>query len=113
MRALPESMTKRATAIGNEFAFPFDDALIAIGIATEHDIAVLGLEAGELLGSGFRVVDYNGYAIEFSGDWKAYAVANNTEAQHWIREHRYGKDHGYILTSTSEKEFAELHGEKT
>ena len=111
-QALPEELRRRALATGNELILPYEDTLTAIAIATEQEIAVLGFEAGEVLGSGFQVLDYNGYDLKFSGDWKAYVRANNTEAEHWVKEHRYGKNHGYVLTSISEKEFAELHSEK-
>ena len=43
--------------------------------------------------------------IHFTGDWLAYVVTLNTEAEHWINEHRYGTNHGYILTFASKSEF--------
>ncbi len=107
-RILPEEMRNRALAIGNELILSYDDALAAIGIATEHQIAVLGFEAGEVQDDGFQVVDYNGYEFTFSGDWSAFVRMNNTEAERWITEHRFGKNYGYVITSTSEREFAEL-----
>jgi hypothetical protein len=67
----------------------------------------LGFEAGEVQDDGFQVVDYNGYEFTFSGDWNAFVGMNNTEAERWIKEHRFGTNHGYVVTSTSE-EFAEL-----
>ncbi|MGA7063217.1 MAG: hypothetical protein WBY69_18560 [Candidatus Acidiferrales bacterium] len=38
-RILPEEMKNRALAIGNELILGYEDALAAIGIATEHQIA--------------------------------------------------------------------------
>lgn len=112
-QALPEELRQRAQAIGNELILSYQDTLTAIASANERDIAVLGFEAGEVLDSGFRVLDYNGYDFKFLGDWKAYVQANNAEAERWVREHRYGKSHGYIVTSTSEREFARLPQRKT
>jgi hypothetical protein len=109
-RVLSEDTRLRAFAIGNELILPYEDALAAIGIATEHEIAVLGFDSGEVLEAGFRVLNYTGYDrdVPFMGDWKAYVEAMNTEAMHWIKEHRLGKNHGYIVTSTSQIEFDEI-----
>jgi hypothetical protein len=107
-QALPEDLRQRSLATGNELILPYEDTLTAIAIANERDIAILGFEAGEVLDSGFQVLDYNGYDFKFSGDWKAYVQANNAAAEQWVREHRFGKNHGYVVTSTSEREFAEL-----
>ena len=42
-RALSEDIRLRAVAIGNELILSYEDALAAIGIATAHGIAVLGI----------------------------------------------------------------------
>jgi len=89
---------------------PMPQALQAIVIATEHEIAILGLEAFEVKKEGLltvRLADASSY-IRFTGDWKTYVARMNTEAEHWLREHRLGENHGYILTSASEREFASL-----
>jgi hypothetical protein len=57
---------------------------------------------------GPRLADASGY-IPFIGDWKAYVATMNAEAERWIKGHRLGENHGYILSSASEKEFASLH----
>jgi len=107
---LPEDVKKRAVAIGNELILSYEDALTAIATATERQIAVLGFDSGEVVEEGFRVVDYTGYDrdIDFTGDWNAYVAAINTEAERWIRAHRLGKNHGYILTATSLEEFSQI-----
>jgi hypothetical protein len=109
-RILPEDVKKRAVAIGNELILSYEDALTAIATATERQIAVLGFDSGEVVEEGFRVVDYTGYDrdIDFTGDWNAYVAAINTEAERWIRAHRLGKNHGYILTATSLEEFSQI-----
>jgi len=109
-RILPEHVKRRAISIGNELIVPYDDALAAIATATEHQIAVLGFDCGEVLEDGFRVLDYSGYDrdIPFRGTWKGYVAAMNSEAERWIKGHPFGSNHGYVLTSTSEKEFAQL-----
>jgi hypothetical protein len=109
-RALSENIRLRALAIGNELILSYDDALAAIGIATEREIAVLGFDSGEVQDDGFQILGYTGYDgnISFVGDWKAYVGLMNIEAERWIKEHRLGKNHGYILTSTSRAEFDEL-----
>ena len=106
---LPQDMTDRSIAIGNERILPYDDALTAITIASSHFIAVLGFEAGEIQEDGFQVVDHSGYDsdIPFTSDWRAYVAAINARSENWIETHNYGHNHGYILTSASEKELAE------
>jgi len=109
-RVLSEDIRLRAIAIGNELILSYEDALAAIRIATEREIAVLGFDSGEVLEGGFQVLGYTGYDadVPFTGDWKAYVEAMNSEAERWVKEHPLGKNHGYILTSTSQKEFDEL-----
>ncbi len=114
---LPDDITRQALTLGKELAsprtalvLPYAQALQAIVIATEHKIAILGLEAFEVKKEGLltvRLADASAY-IRFTGDWKTYVARMNTEAEHWLREHRLGENHGYILTSASEREFASL-----
>lgn len=110
-RALSEDIRLRALAIGNELILSYDDAFAAIGIATQHEIAVLGFDSGEVLEDGFQVLGYTGYDanVPFTSDWKAYVQTMNIEAERWLKEHRLGKNQGYILTSTSQQEFDEVH----
>jgi hypothetical protein len=108
-RVLPEEMKARALAIGNELILPYEDALAAISIATQHQIAILGFESGEVQDGGFQVLGYNGYDFRFQGDWNAYVLANNNAAELWISAHRLGKNHGYVVTSESAAEFARIH----
>jgi hypothetical protein len=115
--ALPEDIRNRAVTLQNdsavphpELALPFADALLAIEIASEHQIAVLGLEAFEVRRDGLLTVglaDASAY-IRFAGDWKAYVAKMNSEAEGWIRNHPFGENHAYILTSASQDEFARL-----
>jgi len=112
-RLLPEEMKERAVVIGNELILPYEDALAAISIATPRRIAILGFESGELQDNGFQIVDYTGYDFKFSGDWNAYVRANNNAAERWINAHRLGQNHGYVVTSASETEFARIHHRET
>jgi len=107
---LPDQLKNAAVCPGEELVLPYAEALSAIRIATEHQIAVLGLEAFEVKKEGLLTVslaDASSYT-PFTGDWTAYVAIMNAEAERWISEHRLGENHGYILTSTSEKEFASL-----
>ena len=109
-RLLPGSVTANAVSSGNEFVMPYAEALSSIAIATKHKIAVLGLESFEVRPSGFLPIDYSGYDryIHFTGHWDAYVTKINAAAESWIKEHRLGENHGYILTSASRNEFALL-----
>jgi hypothetical protein len=114
---LPEDLKRHALTLGNDLAsartelvLPYAEALRAIAIASEHEIAVLGLEAFEVQGEGLLTVDLADASayVPFAGDWRAYVAKMNAEAERWLREHRLGENHGYILSSTSKKEFASL-----
>ena len=43
----------------------------AIKLASEHLIAVLGVEVFHIEENGLRVETYTGYAFDFRGDWPA------------------------------------------
>jgi len=115
---LPEEVKNRAITLRNdsepphhELVLPFAEAVRAIEIASEHQIAVLGLDAFEVRKDGLLTVglaDASAY-VRFSGDWEVYVAKMNLEAERWIREHRLGENHGYILTSASQDEFARLN----
>ena len=107
-RLLPDELKGSALTTGNELVLPYGEALDAIVIATKHQIAVLGLDAFEVRNDGLQTVylaDASSYIL-FTGDWRAYVAALNAEAERWLKEHRLGENHGYILSSTSEREFA-------
>ena len=107
---LPEELKNCALALGNELVLPHAEALAAIVIATNHQIAVLGLDAFEVQKEGLRTIylgDGSRY-IPFTDNWRAYVAHLNGEAERWLKEHRLGENHGYILTSASEREFADL-----
>jgi hypothetical protein len=107
-RLLPDQLKNAALSSGRELVLPYAEALSAIRIATGHQIAILGLEAFEVQKEGLLPVDLadaSGY-VHFTGDWGAYVGTMNAEAERWIRQHRLGENHGYILSSASEKEFA-------
>jgi hypothetical protein len=53
------------------------------------------------------LADASGY-ISFTDDWRVYVVNMNAEAARWLAEHRLGENHGYILTSASEREHRHL-----
>jgi hypothetical protein len=106
---LPDEIRTATLRPGNELVLPYAEAVRVIGIATEHQIVVLGFEAFRVEVDGLQTVDYSGYDrdVSFIGNWPAYVAANNLAAERWIASHRYGVGHAYILTSVSEAEFAE------
>ena len=106
---LPEELKKNAIAAGNELVLSHAEALSAIRVATEHQIAVLGLEAFAVRKDGLLTVAISDPAtyIHLSCDWSAYVAAINAECDLWVRQHAFGDGHGYILTSASEDEFAD------
>ncbi len=107
---LPEEIKRVSTRSGDEFVVPYLHALTAITIATENDIAILGVDAHEIRQGNVLTVDMaNASAeVEFTGDWRAYVRQLNDAARVWVTGHRLGENHGYILTSASQEEFQRL-----
>lgn len=107
---LPGNLKAKAVRSGRELVLPYAEALGAINIATESQIAVLGPEAFEAKEDGLLTVDLADASayIPFRGDWNAFVVAMNSEAERWISLHRLGENHGYLLTTASEGEFASI-----
>jgi hypothetical protein len=108
-RLLPDDVKERALPRGNELILSYGDALMAVAVASEHQIAVLGFDAGEVTDHGFQSLSFSGYdrEIEFIGEWSSYVSLINRQAERWIREHPLPENHGYILTSASERELQE------
>ena len=89
---------------------PYLEALAAIETATGNDIAILGVDAHEIRNGSVFTVDMADASAEnkFAGDWRAYVQQLNDAARTWVIGHRFGDNHGYILTSTSKQEFENL-----
>ena len=108
--ALPQSLKRAAIWSGEELVLPHAQAVSAIKVATDSKIAILGIEAFEVRTDGLLTVDLADASgrIPFAGEWQAYVARLNAEALQWINEHRFGENHGYILTSASRREFEML-----
>ena len=103
---LPDEI-KTIFPLGNELVLAYSEASTAIVIATQHQIAILGFEAFEVMDDGLATVALADFSasISFAGDWKAYVAQTNSAAEQWIQSHRYGARYGYVLTSSSQREF--------
>lgn len=104
---VPTDLLGRARRNEKEYVFPHPDVLDVIRLATEHDVAILGVEVFEVK-EGLRVEDYSGYEFASCDDWRDFVRINNSAALEFVRSHPAGEDHGYILTSASEREFRQL-----
>jgi|SRR5580704_12966377 hypothetical protein len=99
-----------ATAVrsGNEWLIPLPQTKVAIGLATKHQIAVLGVEVLRVLPDGLGVEGYSGYEFRVEDDWVKFVSRNNEAAFQYVVEHEFGNGYGYVLTTTSAKEFEAL-----
>lgn len=105
---LPSTLTATALRNGNEWVIRLPQVKEAIALASEHLIAVLGVEAFHIEENGLRVETYSGYAFDFQGDWPTYVQQNNHAALQFIEKNELGTGYGYILTTSSEEEFRNL-----
>lgn len=104
---VPAELLDRARLNETEFVFAHPDVLDVIRIATEHAVAILGIEVFEVK-DGLLAQDYSGYEFPSGDDWRDFVLVNNRAAMEFVRSHPAGEDHGYILTSSSEREFRQL-----
>ena len=88
--------------------FPYPDVLDVIDLATNHSLAVLGVEVFQLEPHGLFVQKISDYEVGFSGDWEAFVRNNNAHAKEFVQQEIRGEEHGYILTSASKQEFDKL-----
>lgn len=107
-KALPREIRDRAVRTANELVLSFDDAKLALSIASQNLIAVLGVEVFRILDDGFGVETYSGYDFEFNRNWQDFVGLNAEAALRFIAENSFGDSYGYILTGTSESEFRRL-----
>ncbi len=103
---LPPEITSVAIRSGNEWLIPLAQAKEAIGLATKHRIAVLGLEVFRV--HGLITEGYSGYEFKLGNDWIEFVSLNNEAALQYIVENEFGSGYAYILTTTSAKEFEAL-----
>jgi hypothetical protein len=107
-KLLPDEITVASVRCGNEWLIPLFHVTEALKIATEHLIAVLGVEVLRISPHGNRTEGYTGYEFTLQGDWGVFVSQNNQAAAQYIAEHQYGDGYGYILTTTSAEEFSHL-----
>jgi hypothetical protein len=105
---LPEEITSVSVHCGNEWLIPLRHIAGVINIATEHLIAVLGVEAFRISPHGHQTEGYTGYEFNLQGDWRAFVSQNNQAAEEYVANHQFGDGYGYILTTTSAEEFSQL-----
>jgi hypothetical protein len=103
-KILPDEVSSFAVRSGQELVLPFDQAEGAVRIASEHLIAVLGVEVFRIQNDGLGVVTYSGYAFEMTA-WREFVRLSNEAALRFLSENTLGDGYGYILTTTSENEF--------
>jgi hypothetical protein len=54
------------------------------------------------------VEGYSGYEFKLGDDWVKFVSSNNEAALQYVVEHEFGIGYGYILTTTSAREFEAL-----
>jgi hypothetical protein len=107
-RVLPDELMRAAVSSGEELLLPYSEALKAIAIASANQIAILGVELFEVKAGWFQALGCSDYKFLLAGPWSGFVAVNNVEAERCIREHSLSQNQGYILTSTSQREFASL-----
>lgn len=105
---LPNTILQRALRNEGEFVFPYPDVLEVIRLASEHDVAVLGVELFKIEKTDLCVRGYSGYECDQGRPWHDFVRANNDEALKFINDRHPDPEQWYILTATSRHEFYQL-----
>lgn len=105
---LPPELKAKAIRTDREYVFPYPQVMDVIQIATQHGIAVLGVETVEVRPDGVKVDQMSDYEVLFAGEWRPFVELNNSNALDFVRRNPSGEDHGFILTATSRSEFDNL-----
>jgi hypothetical protein len=100
---LPPDIATTATRAGKELIIPMPEALKAITIASNAQIAILAVESFRIEENSIARTNYAEYDFEYQGDWPSFVRQNNEAATRFIEENPLGSGYGYILTSTSEE----------
>src|SRR5262249_3847688 len=102
---LPPAITSASIRNVDEWIIPLPEVREAIGLATAHGIAVVGVESFRIAANGLGVMGSSGYECEFQGDWSRYVDQNNSAALRYIDKNPLGQGYGYTLVTKSEGEF--------
>jgi len=107
---VPFELQQTAWKSGEEFAYPYPNVLKVVDIANKNGIAILGFEFFQILPSHprFATEALTGYELRFNGYWPGFVQDNNLLAAYYIEKNRREGDYGFILTSTSEREFLQI-----
>jgi hypothetical protein len=105
-RILTSEIKQSSIRSGTEWLIPFHNLSQVIELATQHSIAVLGVEVFRVLSDGLGTEGYSGYEFKLDGNWTDFVSQNNTSAYAYVDQHQFGEGYGYILTTTSKNEFA-------
>lgn len=105
---LPAAIREASIHADDEWVIPLPEVKQAIHLASEHLIAVLGVESFRILENGLGGEGFSVYIFDFGRDWPTYVCQNNEAAGRFIEENQLGQGYGYILTTVSEDEFNPL-----
>src|SRR5437764_2095550 len=100
--------------IGNELTFAFPEVSEVIGLCTQNEIAVLGVEVLDVRPDGYYTKSLSVYDLKMGSGpkrrdgWIDYVHANNTLADKFVKSNPFGDDHIYVLTAASWREFQQL-----
>jgi hypothetical protein len=107
---VPSEIRQNAWKCGDEYVYPYPNILNVVDIANKNAIAILGFEFFRVLQAHprFATEALTGYELRFGGHWPSFVQDNNVLACYYIEKNRRDGDFGFILTSTSEREFLQL-----
>jgi hypothetical protein len=97
----------RVTSDG-ELIFSHTNVLEAIAVYSEREIAVLGIEVLTLIGERYRTDRLSSFSSQFDGgSWKDFVSSRNILAVEFVRG-QTDEDSLFLLTTSSEEEYANL-----
>jgi len=93
-------------SFGDEFCFTHTNAIKAVQICTENEVAVLGVEIYQVQGNDFQSQGCSEYDLGFKvHNWSLYVKDNNILAVQVLGKYLESDGFVYLLTTASEREF--------
>jgi hypothetical protein len=89
-----------------EWILPKQQGLEAVELATEAQVAVLGVQHMEVCGQEVRLAAFTRYRYEFSGDWTGFVRQNNRAAARFLADKPDSDNSRYIMTSVPKDSYS-------
>lgn len=101
-KSLPTDILSKCERLDHELGIPYNLVENVIKLASENDIAILGVEV-YAVGDTVSFKDYSEYSFGYRDNWQEFVQSNNAAARNFVSENRFKDDEFRYVLTTSEK----------